>query len=504
MTKEKLVVVGIDAADYNVTKSLLEKGELPRFSEVKDNGNFSCLNSVIPPNTAPGWTSITTGVNPGKHGIYYFYNFSTNPLTIVNASDTSTPRIWDYVRAINRRSVMVNVPVTYPVSEVSGSIIAGIPPWYFDERSVFPENLLQTLETGGYEIDTPMSRALENQPDFLVSKLIKTEEKRVEFFLNLLQKEGDEWSFGMIVITALDRLQHKTVGKGGEYDEAVARGYREIDRLFGKLVDSLGGDVNFLVVSDHGFQETPVGFYPNTWLFEHGLLKRKSSVSYRITKGLHDLFDGHLLWLPQSLTKRFQGAATTVRTIDAVDLMESRAFVPGTDGIVVVKSKDDLDIIKNGLSELKDQNGEKICKVYRKEEIFRGDRIDTAPELLIVPRDDVNIRSDPFSSDVVTRLGNFPRGNHSPYGILLATGTRIKHSGELNLNLEDVAPTALALLGIQRPEFMDGRVVSEFVKKSAEIETVGSPVVSNKTRSFNFSEAEERLVMDNLKRLGYT
>ena len=132
----KLIIVGIDAADFQVSSDLMESGDLPRLSAIREGGHFSSLKSVIPPNTAPGWTSITTGVNPGKHGIYYFYNFSTFPLTIANATNTSTPRIWDYVRAFEGRSVVVNVPVTYPVHAISGSIVAGIPPWYIDERSV--------------------------------------------------------------------------------------------------------------------------------------------------------------------------------------------------------------------------------------------------------------------------------------------------------------------------------------------------------------------------------
>ena len=78
-------------------------------------------------------------MNPGKHGIYYFYNFSTSPITIINATNTSTPRIWDYVEALGERSVVVNVPITYPVHKIAGSIVSGIPPWYIDERSVYPE-----------------------------------------------------------------------------------------------------------------------------------------------------------------------------------------------------------------------------------------------------------------------------------------------------------------------------------------------------------------------------
>jgi predicted AlkP superfamily phosphohydrolase/phosphomutase len=503
VSSSKLVIIGLDAADYNLTRSLMDDGELPRLNAIRNAKNFSRLGSVVPPHTAPGWTSITTGVNPGKHGIYYFYDFSTIPPSIVNASKSSTPRIWDYVQASKEQSIVVNVPVTYPVREnFSGSIVSGIPPWFVDEKSVNSKALLKKLEESGYEIDTPMSRTLEKDPEELVNRLIATEAKRVDIFLNLLNEST--WSFGMIVITALDRLQHKLVGKNVKEDEEVRRGYREVDKLVGKIIDSLGKDVNFLVVSDHGFNHRPVAFYPNAWLYKNGFLKRKSSFRQRLITDLHNFFDGRFLWLPQSLTKEFQGANTEVKSVDSVDVIDSRAFVPGTDGVVVVRSKDDLDSVAKGLSSIKDGNGEKVCEIFARSQIFSGERLESAPQLLMVPRSDVTVRSDPFSKEFVSTSGNFPRGNHSPEGILFATGPNIRTCEGTDASLEDIAPTSLALLGIKSPKFMDGRVLREIMGETPLIDAKSSPIVGGMEKPFKFSEAEERLVMESLRRLGYT
>ncbi len=464
-------------------------------------GCFSRLRSSIPPQTAPAWTSITTGVNPGKHGIYYFYDFSTDPITIVNATKTSTPRIWDYVGRAEGRSVVVNVPVTYPAQRISGSMVSGIPPWYFDEKSVYPERLLDKLKLEGYETDTPMSRGLEKKPEELVNRLLATEKRRVDVFLDLLN-EG-EWAFGMVVMTALDRLQHKVLGRGEKEDMAVRRGYREVDGLVGRIIDSLGQDVNYLVVSDHGFNRRPRTFFPNAWLHGQGLLRRKSSLRNRLAGLAHDVFDGHMLWLPQRLTKRFQGATTVVHTIDAVDLGRSRAFVPGTDGVVVVKSREDEEAIISGLSDLRDDQGREVCEVHARHEVYKGERVEEAPELLILPMDDVNIRTDPFSRSFVS-MSSDSKGNHSSNGIFLAQGPGIKKSDGLDLSLEDVAPTSLALLGIEPPESMDGRHVDEILVEPGRLQFRELVDVSGEVRAYAFSEKEEKQVMDNLRRLGYT
>ncbi len=501
MPGSKVVIIGLDAADYELTSELLAMGELPRLAKISQKGNFSCLKSVVPPNTAPGWTSITTGVNPGKHGVYYFYNFSTSPPRIVNSTDCSASRIWDYVQAAGGRSVVVNVPITYPVSKISGSIVSGIPPWFVDEKGVCPSTLLKKLQDQSYEIDTPLSRSLERESELLVTRLLQTEEKRVDAFLGLLREEGENWTFAMVVLTALDRLQHKLVGKGDLEKQQVTRGYHEIDLLVGKIIDELGPDVNYLIVSDHGFTKTPFAFYPNAWLYKKGLLKRKAPLQHRIFRATHNLFDGHLLWLPLSLTRRFQGANPNVSTIDAVDLIKSEAYVPGTDGLIVVKSEGDLDDISTGLSELRDEKGERVCTVYPRKHVYKGDRLDSAPQLLIVTRDDVTIRSDPFSSKFVSTTGDFPRGNHSFSGVFFASGPNIRKSESLLMRVEDVAPAALSLMGIKSPDRLDGRIPYELLLESpsAGLIEIGNTAAT----SFKFSEADEKHVMENLRRLGY-
>jgi predicted AlkP superfamily phosphohydrolase/phosphomutase len=497
----KLVIIGLDGADFAITKKLMDEGKLPRLSAIGASGCFSALGSTIPPQTAPGWTSMTTGMNPGKHGIFYFYNFSTSPPTIINSTNTSAPRIWDLVGATGGRSVIVNVPITYPASRISGFLVSGIPPWYVDARSVYPPTLMADLKDRNYEIDAPVSRGLERKPGEFVARLIETEERRVGLFLDLLRRET--WSFGMVVMTALDRLQHHLLGEGEEGNVAVERGYAKVDGLVGKIIDSLGPKINCLVVSDHGFNPRPVAFYPNSWLRKEGLLRTKSSVHNRALIAAHNLLDGHLLWAPQTITRRYQGASTIIRTIDAVDLVNSRAFVPGTDGVLVVRSRVDANKITSGLSNLRDDSGKKICEVLAREQVYKGDRLDSAPELLLVPRDDVNIRTDPFSKEIVSTEGSFPRANHGPTGIFLAAGPSIRKTSVKHLSIMDVSPTALRLLGIGPPDYIEGRPLTEMLDEGSQIPLLQLAGGRRLKESFGFSAAEEELILDHLDRLGY-
>ncbi len=497
----RLVIVGLDGADFHLTHKLLVSGVLPRLSAISGSGCFCPLESTIPPQTAPGWTSMTTGVNPGKHGIYYFYNFATAPPTIINSTDTSTPRIWDLLGSMGARSIVVNVPITYPARRITGLMVSGIPPWYVDEKSVYPSDLMARLKAERYELDAPMGSSLQRKPNDFVRRVIETEEKRVDLFLEFLEEE--EWSLGMVVLTALDRLQHHLMGEGEDEDSAVERGYVEIDRLVGRIVDSAGPEVDYLVSSDHGFNPRPVAFYPNSWLRQEGLLTTRSSIRNRLFIRAHTLLDGHLLWVPQAISKRFQGAQMTVRTVDAVDFVNSRAFVPGTDGVLVAKSRVDADKIISGLSALKDRSGIGVCKCLAREQVYRGNRVDSAPEILLFPRDDINIRTDPFSKEILSEKGSFPKSNHGPTGIFLATGPGIRKSTKEGLSIEDVTPTALRLLGIDPPDYMDGHPFEELIEDAGPLP---SHQLTGETRSGDrlvFTPQEEKEILDHLDRLGY-
>ena len=149
--------------------------------------------------------------------------------------------------------------------------------------------------------------------------------------------------------------------------------------------------------------------------------------------------------------------------------------------------------------------GKEICSVYTRDQVFKGNKVDCAPELLIVPRDDVNIKTDPFSRIFVSRSGNFPKANHGPNGIFFATGPSIGKSEGLSTCLEDIAPTALALMGIRPPDFMDGKIIQDVLLDPRHLESLRvADITKSDVVNYAFSQKDEQLVMENLKRLGYT
>src|SRR5271167_1861277 len=68
----KLILVGIDGAAWKILGPLISSGEAQNFHSLISQGSVGVLHSTVPAQSPPAWTSMFTGVNPGKHGIVDF------------------------------------------------------------------------------------------------------------------------------------------------------------------------------------------------------------------------------------------------------------------------------------------------------------------------------------------------------------------------------------------------------------------------------------------------
>ncbi len=70
--RPRVLVLGFDGADANVTERLLDEGRLPNLAALRDRGGFAPLATSNPAQSPVAWASMTTGRNPGETGIYDF------------------------------------------------------------------------------------------------------------------------------------------------------------------------------------------------------------------------------------------------------------------------------------------------------------------------------------------------------------------------------------------------------------------------------------------------
>ncbi len=68
----RVVLVGLDGQDPELTEKWMNEGLLPNFSRLRETGTFARLGTTLPAESPVAWSSFQTGCNPGKHRIYDF------------------------------------------------------------------------------------------------------------------------------------------------------------------------------------------------------------------------------------------------------------------------------------------------------------------------------------------------------------------------------------------------------------------------------------------------
>jgi len=70
--KEKVIVLGFDGVDARYTEQWMNEGKLPNLARLRAQGTFRPLRPTIPAQTPVSWSTFSTGIDPGRTGIFDF------------------------------------------------------------------------------------------------------------------------------------------------------------------------------------------------------------------------------------------------------------------------------------------------------------------------------------------------------------------------------------------------------------------------------------------------
>lgn len=434
----RLFVLGLDGSPLPLLQRLMKAGDLPNLARVFETGSAVEMDSSRPDVSAVAWTSVNTGKNPAKHGIYGFYNRKpgTSSIEIMTSRNVRAKTIWELVSDAGRRAVAVNVPLSFPPQHINGVVISDfLAPEL--SKAVYPSSLLPRLEQIGYRIDTDPRMARQSLDAFIEDFKV-TADRRAEAVQWLMDNE--QWDLFMVVFMETDRLHHFMWQYMEENDPVYGpkfiEAYRQIDRLAGEIVGKLRDDDGLIVLSDHGFTTLKKEVYLNVWLEEQGYLrfqpgKEKDLATVDPSSRAYSLDPGRVYI---NLAGRMPGGS--------VPESESEALVGELSG---------------RLKDLRDpETGQPMVEdVFRAGEIYSGPYLDRAPDLLAMPLDGYDIKG---TFDATTLTGRGPLVGMHKYdnATLFIRGQTITTS---HASVRDVLPTACTLMDLECPPDVDGQVV---------------------------------------------
>jgi predicted AlkP superfamily phosphohydrolase/phosphomutase len=486
-------------------------------------------------NSAPAWSTIATGVEPGRHGIFYFDERAPGSYgrRIINADRRAAVSLWRMCSEAGRRVIVVNVPISYPAETVNGILVAGLDAPSKDILGfAHPPDLARRYADlfKGYVVEpeapTLMRAGRVNEAE---RALLESVEGWVSLTGRLMQDE--EWDLAFVVFTSTDTCQHFFWNVDG--NRAVERVYEVQDEATGRLVDlarSQDQEVNVIILADHGGAANTRGpELMQAWLEDQGLMARVTpGLRSRLTVGAFNLINRKLSReRKRALARvfpRLKERAETESRLAGIDWSRTRAFSDGIrdDVLINVRGREPEGVVApeehsrfvQELQELiagmreEDTGLPVVDEVLHRDDVYRGPFVDRAPDFTVRWR----IEDRAFGPLVAKTEAGRERmrqilarpplqpGGHHPLGMFVASGPNVRPTS-VQGKLADVTPTVLALLGVPVPNDLDGAPLD--ILKRVEVRAADRPASTVAERETAYTPEEEELVKRRLEDLGY-
>ncbi len=287
MAKQKVLLIGWDAADWQIINPLMDAGKMPALSRMVNEGvmgNISTLEPVISPIL---WTSIATGKTGDAHGILGFTETFGLQGGVRPSSSHSrhTKAIWNILQQNDYNCHQVGWWATHPAEPLNGTSVSNLygevkskngAPLPLHPEAVHPKEeheLFASFRIPAKDITGSMLSPLVPH----IQKAITAKDERLAQMASDIAEctnyhaaltyilENKEWDFATVYLKAIDTACHRfmhyhppklpyiTDEDFELYKDVVNGFYRYHDMMLDRLLQLAGEDTTVILVSDHGF-----------------------------------------------------------------------------------------------------------------------------------------------------------------------------------------------------------------------------------------------------------
>jgi predicted AlkP superfamily phosphohydrolase/phosphomutase len=507
----RVVFLGLDGGTARVLGPLFDRGWLPNLAALWRRAAHGVLRSSTPMVTPVAWTDFATGCAPRTHGIHEFYHVEASDRTIRpnHAGRVRVPSLWQVLGASGREVVSLNLPMTYPPPAVPGIVVAGSDApgleWTFAQCPEFGREIM--AEVPGYTHKI----VWKSRPKTLEDLRERAARNRAVFAAQAEAAERadarTDWTALMVHFHNLDSLQHRLwpyldVDHTGErrkwWNDEVEGCMRALDDAAGRLMELASKrDAAIMAVSDHGFGPCRALVNVNG-LLQAGGLQRRLAYGTRFRYRYHRLRDRLNRW--RTRTDPTGAARRLPRSIDGevgCDWKRTVAFAPfgqlsgciflnpATTAAPGVAGRVKREAIGLMLDARDPETGEALfADAFDVAERYGVDpAAEGLPDVLAPSADGYQAQAkwSPFDTSLLRPDPNLP-GTHYNDGIVAIDAPDIRPGDALDAELRDVAPTALAMLGLPVPDFMEGRVLHEAFETPLRVRRGARPVIATDPR----------------------
>ena len=314
----KVLLVGLDGADWNILDPLIRSGRLPNVARLTGEGTRGRLRTITPMLSPVIWTSMATGVLPGRHGIVDFVASTGREGERVPVTSTlrKVKAFWNILSEQGLNVGVVGWWASYPAEPVSGFVVSDRVAYQLfraplggeQERrdKVYPADLdeiVSSLTRHPEAITSAELNSFIHDADDSLA-LLPDDQQRIESFKTLLAAgdtyaaatealagrfnpdltafylEGTDTVAHLFMSYTPPPLEGTTPDERRRYGGTVDAYYRHADTMLGRLIQASQPTV-VILCSDHGFRtgdnrpltDSRIGYGPAAdWHRKYGVI----------------------------------------------------------------------------------------------------------------------------------------------------------------------------------------------------------------------------------------
>lgn len=282
----KLLLLGWDAADWQIITPLLQAGRMPNLSRLMANGCYGNIKTLDPPLSPILWTSIATGKRAYDHGILHFMrpDMEREQLIPYRNSDRKVKAIWEILSHQHKWSNVVGWWPGFPVDEINGCMVSDA---FFEVNTdtparesfvdglVYPSihfSVLQSMIAAPSDISDEFIKELlpAYEPQPFLMPFIHNLKKILAHMISVHRvstwlMQFRPWEFHAVYFETIDKVCHSFIQfappQKNSLSPAVYNVLKDVvdavycwhDKMLGEYMALAGSESTILLMSDHGF-----------------------------------------------------------------------------------------------------------------------------------------------------------------------------------------------------------------------------------------------------------
>jgi len=283
---KRVLLVGWDAADWQMISPLLDAGKMPALNSLVERGVMGNIATLQPCLSPLLWTSIATGKLADKHGVLGFVEpDGAGGVRHSQSTSRKTKAVWNILSQNGLHSSVVGWYASHPAEPIRGVCVSNLfdqnpgppdQPWPLPPDAVHPAKWREPVEA--FRVHPGEIPVTDLKP--FIPRLdeidVRADGRPYELAKALAHcasvhsiatavMENEPWDFMAVYYDMLDtaghvfmpyhppRMDHVPPRDFDLYRGVMERVYIFHDQMLARLLQLAGDDTTVIVVSDHGF-----------------------------------------------------------------------------------------------------------------------------------------------------------------------------------------------------------------------------------------------------------